>query len=108
MQVITRESINDEFAVFLEVDAETLQEILANPEFYNDKELMIRAWPQKGEHAVMLILCVDHDVEIVRRKIDQLLKTHKTVSWYNRDHKRYYTQHAKKEEVNETATMPAD
>lgn len=97
MKVITRTSIDDEFAVFLEVDANTLQEILSDDEFYNDRDLVGRAMAQRGEHAVMLVLSVNGDVEVIREKISELLETHKSVSWYDRAHRRYFTQTARKE-----------
>lgn len=107
MRVITRNASSTEFAVFYEVDADTLQEILSNSEYYRDPELVSRAASQAGPHAVVMLLTISDDINILRDWLGYLLTIYKSVSWYDRGHNRFYTRHAPKGEHVSSAKSEA-
>lgn len=97
MKVVTKDEIIDEFGVIIEVSDEDLEIIKNNPQYYNDPDFSNKVSLSEGDNAVVTLLNMGGVNEILSQA-DKLLKKYKSVSWYDRGHKKFYTrtQNAKK------------
>ncbi len=92
MKVLTRDEMFDEFALILEVDDDMYNIISSSPLYYRDEELLKQAHLNPGDNAIILSLQVNSDLKIIVRKLNKLLREYKTVSWYDRENKQFFTR----------------
>ncbi len=92
MKVLTRHDMFDEFAMILEVDDDMYELIKLNPHYYRDEDMLNEAIQHPGDNAMILSLQVNSDIKIIIRRLNFLLKKYKTVSWYDRDNRKFFTR----------------
>lgn len=77
-------------ALFFEVEDETLAAIKGNAHYYLDRVFVARCFNERGRNAHLYLLVNDRDLKESKRKIRELQKKYKTVSWWTVGHKKFY------------------
>ena len=81
MKVITATNeVIDNFAIFMEIEDETLRKIEENPKIIKGMDFMIKAVQENGRNCHIVQLTLNNSVNIFNC-IDGLLKRYNTVSW---------------------------
>lgn len=95
MRIVTEDAILDRGAIILEVDDDALKRIQNDADYYLDTKFMHKITDQHGHNVVVTFLNIDDDVRILRKRLKDLLRKYKTVSWWSREHKKFYTRRGK-------------
>lgn len=72
-------------AVFFEITDEQLERVKNNKDYYKDKEILEEFNLSKGNNAHFFGLSSVGDFNLIYSNITELLKTYKTVSWWNKE-----------------------
>lgn len=84
--IIVKESL----AVILEVTDEQLMKIRGDRDFWLDVDFVKLCGESRGDNAVIILLICKNGVQEILEGLEILRKHYKSVSFWNREHKRYY------------------
>ncbi len=83
-------------AIFFELEDDTLKEVSSCGDYFTRRELVERCFNDKGRNAHLYLLINGGDTKEVFKKLRWLLKEYDTVSWWSREHWKFFIKRGKK------------
>jgi hypothetical protein len=85
MKILTKNGYIDSVAIFFELTDEQLERVKNDKNYYQQKEILEEFNKSNGDNAHIFGLCNDGDFSLIYSNLKELLKTYKTVSWWDKD-----------------------
>lgn len=78
--------------MFLELNDEDLEFVKNNKNFFADEKFIDRVYNEEGKNAVVYGLVIKNGAEPIAMLIDKVLLSHNSVSWWDREHGKFFTR----------------
>lgn len=83
-------------ALFFEVDDSTLGEIRSDADYFLKRDLVDRCFSGCGRNAHLYLLINGGDTKEIFKKLRFLLEEYDSVSWWTREHRKFYIRRGAK------------